>query len=208
MDSFHKLVQLFREFPGIGPRQAERFAYFLLNKPASFGTTLSQAISDVKNSMTVCSECGRHFVKKHQQAASMCSICGNPNRTHETLMLVSRDVDLEALERSGIYSGVYFVLGGIVPILEKEPEKRIRINALEERIKRDGSAGVLKEIIYALNANPDGEHTVEFIGKRITPLVQQFSIKTSLLGRGLSTGTEIEYSDPETLKNALTHRIS
>ncbi len=206
MDTFRTLEQLFKEFPGIGPRQAERFVYFLLTKPAAFSNSLAQAISQLKVGMQVCTECGRHFAKKHD-AQSLCSICMNQNRTHETLMIVSRDVDIDAIERSGVYEGVYFVLGGIVPILEKEPEKRVRIEALETRIKRDGALHALSEIVFALNANPDGEHTVEYISKRIQPLISEYTIKTSMLGRGLSTGTEIEYSDPETLKNALQHRM-
>ncbi len=114
-------------------------------------------------------------------------------------MIVQRDVDLEAVEKSGSYSGYYFVLGGVVPILEKEPEKKIRITKLESRIKKGKDK--IKEVILAMNANQDGEHTAEYLREHIGN-----SYVISMLGRGLSTGAELEYADPETLKNALLHR--
>lgn len=115
------------------------------------------------------------------------------------LMIVPRDVDLEAVEKSGSYRGHYFVLGGVVPILDKEPEKKIRISNLESRIKQDKN---IKEVILAMNANNDGEHTAEFIKEKF----QSPNLTFSMLGRGLSTGAELEYADPETLKNAFLHR--
>src|SRR3989338_9022936 len=96
---------------------------------------------------------------------------------------------------------VYFILGGVVPILEKEPEKRIRIKDLEFRIQEGKKKG-LKEIILAMNANLDGENTAEFIKQKYHGSTLTFST----LGRGLSTGAELEYADPETLKNAFLHR--
>jgi len=117
------------------------------------------------------------------------------------LMIVPRDIDFESVEKSGSYSGHYFVLGGIVPVLDKEPEKKIRISKLETRIKEDKN---LKEIILAMNANQDGEHTAEYLKEKLTTYNPQLTI--SELGRGLSTGAELEYADPETLKNALLHR--
>ena len=115
------------------------------------------------------------------------------------LMIVPRDIDFEAVERSGSYNGHYFILGGVVPILEKEPEKRIRIKELEARINKGKN---LKEIILAMNANIDGENTAEFLKHKC----QRPSLTFSTLGRGLSTGAELEYADPETLKNAFLHR--
>ena len=119
------------------------------------------------------------------------------------LLVVPRDVDLEAVEKSGSYAGRYFVLGGVVPLLDKEPEKRIRSKELAVRIKK-GLENGLKEIILAMNANQDGEHTAEFIKEKYQGLPLIFST----LGRGLSTGAELEYADPETLKNALLHRTA
>ena len=117
------------------------------------------------------------------------------------LMIVPRDIDMEAVEKSGGYKGYYFVLGGVVPILEKEPEKKVRSQKLEVRVKEGVKKG-LKEIVIAMNANLDGENTTQYIKDKLA----NFELTTSILGRGLSTGAELEYADPETLKNAFLHR--
>lgn len=117
-------------------------------------------------------------------------------------MIVPRDADYEAVEKSGGYKGLYFVLGGSLPILEKDPERRIRIKDLNARLKRD--AGKIKEIILAMNANAEGENTAFYLKESIYRGLP--SVVVSELGRGLSTGSELEYADPDTLKNALLHR--
>lgn len=198
MNSIDKLTELFRNFPGIGPRQARRFVYFILSRNVSYAQELSKAVENLKKEIAQCSECLRFFAKTNQSAKT-CSICSDNNRDQSMLMVVPRDIDLEAVEKAGSYKGQYFVLGGIVPILEKEPEKKIRIKNLESRIKLDPN---IKEIILAMNANQDGEHTADYLKDRL----QSFGLQTSVLGRGLSTGTELEYADPETLKNAFLHR--
>ena len=120
-------------------------------------------------------------------------------------MLVSHDVDFENIEKTHFYNGYYFILGGTVPILEKTPEKRIRqkdlIQSIEKKIK-DG----LSEIIIALSYNPEGENTLSYLSQILKPLADKNKTKISTLGRGLSTGTELEYSDSDTIKNALKNR--
>ncbi|MEK9185117.1 MAG: toprim domain-containing protein, partial [Patescibacteria group bacterium] len=118
--------------------------------------------------------------------------------------IVSRDVDLEIIEKSHSFNGKYFVLGGTVPILDKNPETRIRSRELLKRI--EVLDGTLKEIILALNANSEGENTTDYLKSILSPVVTKHSIKISILGRGLSTGTELEYSDSDTIKNALKNR--
>lgn len=116
-------------------------------------------------------------------------------------MIVGRDSDLEAIEKSSVYLGLYFVLGGTIPILNNEPEKFIKIKELKDNINSNKD---LKEVIIALNANPDGDYTanylVEFLKKTFP------NLQISKLGRGLSTGTELEYSDKDTIKSALENR--
>jgi recombination protein RecR len=203
MNSFNKLVEIFSEFPGIGPRQAKRFVYFLLTKPAGYTKEIVRALDDLKTNTVACTSCFRIFTK-NGGTATLCSICSNQNRDTSTLAVVSRDSDLESLEKSGSFNGVYFVLGGIVPILEQEPEKRVRIVELIETLKKRMAAG-LREVILATSANADGEHTAEYIEKILAPL-KAGGLKVSTLGRGLSTGTELEYSDADTLRNALNNR--
>jgi recombination protein RecR len=119
-------------------------------------------------------------------------------------MVVEKDSDLEAIEKSGTYSGTYFVLGGTLPILEKEPEKRIRVELLTALIEEEYSD--LKEVILACAVTPESEHTAEYVREYITPIAETNFIKLTSLGRGLSTGTELEYSDAETLRYALEGR--
>ena len=116
-------------------------------------------------------------------------------------MIVSRDVDFESIEKSKSYNGYYFILGGSIPILDKEPEKRVRLRELVERIKK----GKFKEIILSLNSTADGEHTADFIKNYIKEKMGA-DLTVSVLGRGLSTGAELEYSDSDTIKNALKNR--
>ncbi|MDO8424284.1 MAG: toprim domain-containing protein [bacterium] len=202
MNSIDKLSEIFARFPGIGPRQAKRFVYFILSKNGDYSGELTRAIQELKKEISQCSECMKFFVyPEHGRGVKLCSICSDESRDNSMLMLVPRDIDLEAVERSGSYQGRYFVLGGVVPILEKEPEKRIRSKELEVRIK-NGLKNGLKEIILAMNANLDGESTAEYIKERF----KNDSLTFSMLGRGLSTGAELEYADPETLKNAFLHR--
>ena len=200
MNSIDKLSEIFARFPGIGPRQAKRFVYFLLSRNGDYVGELVKAVQSLKKEIIQCGDCMRFFVyPEHSRRAKLCSICADDTRDSSMLMIVPRDIDFEAVERSGGYKGYYFILGGVVPILEKEPEKRIRIKELETRIRKGKD---IKEVILAMNANLDGENTTEFIKQKYQGLPLIFST----LGRGLSTGAELEYADPETLKNAFLHR--
>ena len=152
----------------------------------------------------MCALCNRFFEKRHDKA-TLCNICSDQTRDGSLLMLVQRDVDLESVEKNGGFNGTYFVLGGTVPILEKEPEKRVRINELKTFLEKKIKEG-LKEIILGVNWNPEGENTGDFIIKALEPFTSKNKIKVTHLGKGLSMGTELEYADPDTLKNALRNR--
>jgi len=198
-DSFEKLKEVFGHFPGIGPRQAERFAYFLLGRDNGYIEELKGLLSTLKKDVIQCSECMRYFAKKNN--ISLCSICSDPNRNTEILMLVAKDNDLITVEKSGAFSGKYFVLGGLIPILEKVVEKRIRLNQLKSLIEKNTQ---ITEVILALSATHEGENTGDTVEKVIKDINSQ--IKVSRLGRGLSTGLEIEYSDSDTIKEALNNK--
>jgi recombination protein RecR len=198
MNSIDKLSEMFARFPGIGPRQAKRFVYYLLSRNGNTVEELTKAISELKREIHQCSECMRYFPSTSSGQAE-CSICSDPTRDTSMLMVVPRDIDFEAVEKSGSYKGYYFILGGSVPILEKEPEKRIRIKDLKKKIEKNKD---IKELVLAMNANTEGENTVDYIKEEL----KGFGGTISILGRGLSTGAELEYADPETLKNAFLHR--
>lgn len=204
MDHLNRLHDLFKQFPGIGPRQARRFVYFLLGTSESYRKLLAQEILELSSRVTICTHCFRYFDNK-QKETKHCSVCGDKNRDNESLMIVAKDVDLDAVEKSRVYKGNYFVLGNTLSLTEKDPESKIRTRELVETIEYRAKNG-LKEIILALSLNSEGENTREFIESYIAPLVKLYNLKVSILGRGLSTGTELEYSDAETIKNALLGR--
>ena len=204
MDSLHRLEELFAHFPGIGPRQARRFVYYLLSKSPSHIAEFIKLIEDVRKATSECPQCHRLFVNSTKQV--ICSVCADPSRDTSTLMIVARDSDFESIEKSGTYKGIYFILGGTVPILDKEPEKRIRLRSLLERIEKQA----FKEIILSLNTTPDGEHTTDIVREAVVKVsknVDGFTpMRITVLGRGLSTGAELEYADSETIRNALQNR--
>jgi recombination protein RecR len=213
MNSIEKLIQIFSQFPGVGPRQARRFVYYLLTRANGTIEELSKNIADLKKDVMVCEDCMRFFPRRFQSGGrpnasaekTLCNICADQNRDNSVVMLVQRDADLESVEKNGGFRGIYFVLGGSVPILEKEPEKRIRVKELKNFIDKKIKNG-LKEIILGVNWNPEGENTGDYVEKLLKPTLEKNKIKITHLGKGLSMGTELEYTDPDTLKNALRNR--
>lgn len=200
MNDIEKLTEYFREFPGIGPRQAKRFVYFLLRKNEQYVRELSQLIPQVRRNISICEDCFKYFTKRNDNFK--CDIC-TQNRDKSLLLIVARDTDLESIEKSGSYNGYYFVLGGLLPILENDAQKFIRLKELLNVVDKKTQEG-LEEIILAMNANPDGDNTASFLKKQFIDK----NLKITLLGRGLSTGSELEYADTDTIKNALFNRKS
>ncbi len=208
MDTINKLTEIFKEFPGIGERQAKRFVYFLMSKNGDYPENLSALIKELKKDTAQCSECFRFFVSPAKKT-KICEICADLNIDSSTLIIVEKDSDLESIYKSRIYNGKYFILGGLVPIVEKNTNSKIRVKELIEKIKtprRPSSGSELKEIILAFSLNPQGNHTDFYMRNQLKPVTESLGIKISSLGKGLSTGTELEYSDNDTLKNALKNR--
>ncbi len=212
MDIIDKLAEIFKEFPGIGERQARRFVYFLMSRNGDYAGNLTKLISELKKETAQCGECFRFFNLGHQPdnvilaggvGKKLCEICADKNIDSSVLMVVEKDSDLESVKKSRIYSGKYFILGGLVPIVEKNTKSRVRIEELKEKIKNSKE---LKEIILAFSISPQGNHTDHYIRSELKAITEPLEIKISSLGRGLSTGTELEYSDNDTLKNALKNR--
>jgi len=200
MDSIEKLAEHFKRFPGIGERQAKRFVYFLLHQNPSYLNELVSLIQGIKKSVNRCKSCYVFFPESNGTAE--CKICRNPETDQTTLMVVEKDADYENIRESHFYKGRYFILGGLVPIVEKNTDKLVRINELLKKIEKEKP----KEIVLALSLSPQGEHTDLYIRQTLSPLAEKLGLKISSLGRGLSTGIELEYSDVETLKNALKNR--
>lgn len=204
MDPIEKLSALFAEFPGIGTRQSRRFVYFLLKRNRSYRKELATLIESLEGSVFECSRCSRFFMKTYNIDGTLCNICADTGRDRTVMMVVEKDSDLEAIERSGTFHGTYFILGGVLPILEKDPESKIRIVPLIRLIEKE--AMDLKEVILACAVTPESEHTAEYVKTAIEEVAGNHLIAITSLGRGLSTGTELEYSDAETLRYALEGR--
>lgn len=198
MNSIEKLTNIFKRFPGIGPRQAKRFVYFLLSQNKEYIEELLREIQVLRNNTAVCSECFIYFTKDN--FSELCETCSRSDTDTSTLLIVSKDVDVEAIKRTDIYKGRYFVLGGTLPFLEKKPEQYIKNIELQKYINRNKNT--LKEIIFALPVTPEGDNTRKYLLDTLS--LGETVPKT--LGRGLSTGTEIEYSDTDTIVNAFKNK--
>lgn len=203
-DIFEKLAEMFSHFPGIGDRQSKRFVYYLMSKNPDYVADLIETISELKKETAQCAECFRFFNLRHGVDKKICEICANASDS-SLLMVLEKDSDLESVSKSRTYNGKYFLLGGLVPIIEKNTPSRVRVNELKEKIKKD-SKNSLKEIILAFSLSPQGDHTDFYVRSQLKEITEPLGIKISSLGRGLSTGTELEYSDNDTLKNALKNR--
>ncbi len=203
MSSIDHLASLFMKFPGIGTRQARRFVYFLLARDPRFLETLAREIANLQHNVHQCTSCFRYYPRM-ETVANICIACGD-EADEALLMVVEKDSDFESVRKSGVFSGRYFILGGTLPILGEDPASKIRINELVQQIQKKGAEG-LSEVILALSANPDGDTTREYVLQTLAPLSQEYGFTISSLGRGLSTGSELEYSDSDTLRHALKNR--
>lgn len=133
--------------------------------------------------------------------------CGDKKRDTKTIAVIEKESDLQNLEKTGAFRGVYHMLGGFISPLDPESPKRLHVKELYERIKKPVEAGDAVEVILATNATAEGDTTALYIERILLPLKEKHPLLTiSRLGRGLSLGSELEYADEITLKNALTNR--
>jgi len=191
-----RLIESFLKFPGIGPRQAKRFVYFLAGESKAYVDNLAKLILEVKSGMKQCGSCYRYFESKNVEI-DLCSVCSGASRDSSVIMVVEKDVDLENIERTGNFRGKYFVLGGLLS-LAGNGTAEVRLKQLFEKVQKEKPA----EIILATSATVEGENTNLYIERILEPL----KVKITRLGRGLSTGAELEYSDSDTIENALKNR--
>jgi len=202
MNPLDQLISHFEKFPGVGGRQAKRFAFHVLRLQAEESGKLANLIENARTTVIECTSCHRYFSKR--QTEEMCSVCTGSNRNRDRLLVVERDSDVQAIERAGVYDGLYFVLGGTVPLLSAPENSKLRSGALKATVAARQPEG-LTEVILGFSVNPDGENTARFVESFLKESVEA-GLKISYLGRGLSTGSELEYADSETIKNALQNR--
>jgi recombination protein RecR len=192
--TIQKLIELFSKFPTVGQRTATRFVFYLIKRDKKEIEELSRAILDLKEKVKFCKNCFKPF----EGEGEVCEICSDKTRDRSLLCIVEKETDLEAIEKTKKYKGLYFVLGGPVSAIKKEELKKLRIKELEERVKDKK----IKEIIIATSLTTEGEALALFLERKLKNSVK----KITRLGRGLPTGGELEYADEETLSSALESR--
>lgn len=196
--AIQRLIESFENLPGIGPKTAQRLTFYLLHVPQEQLEGFAASLENLKKNTVLCSVC------KNVGEADPCSVCSNPGRDKNTIMVVEQPLDLLALERTGKYNGVYHVLHGSINPLENIGPDEIFINQLVERVKdRDGEL----EIILATNPTMEGEATAMYIRRQLETLQNgRGGITITRLGVGLPTGADLEYADETTLMRAIEGR--
>lgn len=187
-----RLIEALQRLPGIGPKTAQRLAFYLLKGPREEALALSQAISDVKEQIHYCSICF------NVTDIEPCRLCADTGRDGKILMVVEEPNDLLAIERTGEFKGRYHVLSGALSPLDGVGPDALRIRELLARLKD----GAVEEIILATNPNVEGEATAIYLAKLLKPL----GIRITRIARGLPVGGDLEYADEVTLSKALEGR--
>ncbi|MBA7603159.1 Recombination protein RecR [subsurface metagenome] len=198
------LIDEFAKLPSVGPRQAARFVFHLLNQPKEEIEKFGKKFF-VLNKIRYCEFCNRAI---EITSDKLCDICKDKNRDRSTICIIEKDTDIESLEKTKRYNGIYCVLG-----IEDEKKQLANLKKLIERIKKPHSTSSgqakkeLKEIIIATDATTEGETIALYSARQLEELKKIYpGLKITRLGRGLSTGSELEYMDEDTLTNALLGR--
>ena len=191
-DSIDKLIQQFSKLPGIGPKTAQRLAFFILKMKKEEAKDLAQAILDVKEKIRYCSIC------YNLTEEDPCRICKNKKKDRSVICVVEEANDVVAIEKTGQYDGLYHVLGGVLSPLDNIGPEDLKIKELLNRLKQE-----VKEVILATNPSTEGEATAVYLSKLIKPL----GVKVTRIARGLPSGGALEYADVSTLANAIEGRV-
>ncbi len=187
-----RLIEEFYRLPGIGPKSAQRLAYYLLRMPAADARSLAEAIVEVKDKVTLCSTC------QNVTEVDPCRVCTDPGRDRSLMCVVEEPLDILALERTGSYHGLYHVLHGAISPMDGIGPDDLKVSELLDRLR----GGETKEIILATNPNLEGEATSMYLSRLIGPL----GLRVTRLARGLPAGGDLEYADDLTLTRALEGR--
>ncbi len=190
------LVEELSKLPGVGVKTAQRLTFFILRSPTDQARRLAEAIMRVKESIIYCSRC------YNITEADPCSICSNPARDQNVICVVEEPLDVLALEKTGVYKGVYHVLHGALSPLNGVGRKDIRIDELFKRL----GTGAIQEIIMATNPGFEGDYTAGVIKDGIRQELHMPQLHVTSLARGLPLGSDLESADEGTLSRALEGR--
>ena len=190
--SIASLIEHFQKFPSVGPKSAQRMAFYLLRMPISEVEKFAQSMIDAKQNTRTCEICF------NLSATTPCEICQSSQRDKSTICVVAETKDLIAIEKTNEYKGQYHVLQGLISPLDGIGADDIRIKELLNRLTDDR----VKEVILALSPSVEGEATSLYLNKLIKP----FGIKISRIAFGLPVGADLEYADEITIAKAIEGR--
>ena len=191
-ESLNNLIEEFGKLPGIGPKSAERLAFYVLKASSQEALALAGAISDVKKNIRQCTVCF------NLSESDICSICSDARRDRSVICVVEQPKDVISLEKTGLCKWVYHVLNGHIAPLEGVEASDLTIDELVKRVR----AGGVKEIVMATNPNIEGDGTVLYISS----LLRSMGVRITRLARGLPTGGSIEYASGTMLAEAIVGR--
>src|SRR5574344_976207 len=190
--SIATLIEQFQKFPSVGPKSAQRMAFYLLKMPMSEVQKFSDAMLEAKANTHACSVCF------NMSTSDPCEICASESRDRSTICVVGETKDLIAIEKTNEYKGLYHVLQGLISPMDGIGADDIRIKELLTRVTNEN----IEEIILALNPSVEGEATSLYLTKLIKP----FGIKVSRIAFGLPVGADLEYADEITIAKAIEGR--
>jgi recombination protein RecR len=190
------LIEEFAKLPGIGIKTAQRLAFFVLRSPSDQARRLSDAIVRVKESIIWCGHCF------HITETDPCAICSDAARDREQICVVEEPLDVVALEKTGVYKGLYHVLHGALSPMNGVGPKDIRIPELLRRLEKEPA----KELLLATNPSFEGDYTANYISNEIKNTLKLPHLRITSLARGLPTAAVLEYADEGTLRRALEGR--
>ncbi len=186
------LIEALRCLPGVGPKSAQRMAYYLLERDRDGAKRLATALDQAAEHVGHCASC--RTLTEHE----LCSVCANPNRDRSLLCVVEMPTDVAAIEQSNIFKGLYFVLMGRLSPLDGIGAEQIGLDVLSNRL----AEGEVIEVILATNSTVEGDATAHYIAE----LARAYEISASRIARGVPMGGELEYIDGGTLAHAMTSR--
>lgn len=196
--SLTRLIENFQRLPGVGPKTAQRLAFYLLHVPEEELQKFADNLTNLKKSTVLCSVC-RNVSEKDP-----CQICSNASRDQSIICVVEQPTDVLSIEKTGMFKGMYHVLHGSLDPLNNIGPDELYIADLLKRFEK--SEHEIKEVILAVNPNMEGEATAMYINQQLTANGKQLTVKVTRLAHGLPVGGDIEYADSVTLTRALEGR--
>jgi recombination protein RecR len=190
-------VKEFSKLPGIGKKTALRLVLHLLKQPEAEVEFFSDTITKMKAEIKHCRRCF------NMADADICSICANSFRKQELVCVVESIKDVIAIESTQQFNGVYHVLGGIISPLDGVGPDQLNIDTLIQRVEKDQ----IKELIFALNPNIQGDTTIYYIQKKLSSRIENHPVQITTIARGIAFGGELEYADEMTLARSLENRL-